>query len=117
MFALFHILAKHYLLYKDEGINLVGEMVESTKNYLDACDEEWEWFKENYKFEEGSEIKMTVFMNDWENSDLYNTLSYRAKRKKKRKFWKGKFEENDILIKRGYIINYKFIEDEYECIL
>ena len=114
IFALFHILAKHYLLYKKEGINLVGEMVQTTNEYLDACDEEWEWFKENYKFEEGSEIKMKDFMLEWENSDLFSALSYVAKRKNKRKFWKGKLEENDIIIKRGFIINYKFIEEEYQ---
>ena len=114
VFALFHILAKHYPLYKKEGINLVGEMVESTKNYLDACDEEWEWFKENIIFEEGCAYKVKVFMLQWEESDLFTTLSYRERRKKKKKFWKAKFEENDIIIKKGFIINYRPIVEEDE---
>ncbi len=114
VFALFHILAKHYPLYKKEGINLVGEMVESTKNYLDACDEEWEWFKENIIFEEGCAYKVKVFMLQWEESDLFTTLSYRERRKKKKKFWKNKFEENDIIIKKGFIINYRPIVEEDE---
>ena len=98
VFALFHILTEHYLLFKDEGINLVGEMVKHTKEYLDSCDEEWEWFKENYIFEEGSEIKLKDFMKAWETSDIFDSLSSREKRKKKRKFWENKFEENDIEI-------------------
>lgn len=112
IFALFHILAKHYLLYKKEGINLVGEMVETTNEYLDGCDEEWGWFKEKFIFEEGAKIKMKDFMLEWENSDLYSALSYRAKRKKRTKFWKGKLKDNNILIKNGFIINYKLIEEE-----
>jgi len=114
VFALFHILTKHYIFYKNEGINLVGEMVESTKDYLDACDEEWEWFKEKFIFEEGSVIKLKTFMNLWEESDLFSDLSYRVKRKKKKKFWKDKFEENDIIIKKGSIINYREIVEEDE---
>jgi len=80
---LFHILTKHFAIFKKDGLTMRHEPASIQKlsgQYLQDSDEFYSWFLENYEESKDRMVQCKEIYIEYKNSDLYKALNKREQR-------------------------------------